>query len=114
MKAKTKYIEDTFTNAQIERILDLACRRLKDNYGQESPKNQDDKKIWFELFYKNCAGYNGEKLRDLWYILVNCKFCKEYVITEKGLVFLPDWKTLDIVRKIYKIQKFLRSEKIAN
>ena len=65
MKAKTKYIEDTFTNAQIERILDLACRRLKDNYGQESPKNQDDKKIWFELFYKNCSGYNGEKLRDL-------------------------------------------------
>ena len=65
-KKKTlKYIEDTFTNAQIERILDLACRRLKDNYSQEAPTDKDEKKLWFELFYKWCAGYNGEKLRDL-------------------------------------------------
>ena len=64
-KKALKYIEDTFTHEQIDRILDLACRRLKDNYGQEAPIDKNEKKLWFELFYKWCAGYNGKKLRDM-------------------------------------------------
>ena len=60
-KKKTlSYLEQTFTNAQIERMIDLACRRLKDNYMQDRPENMDDRKLWFELFYKNCAGYKYE------------------------------------------------------
>ena len=58
------YIKNTFTHSQIERILDLTCRRLKENY-DTPPEDKDDRKIWFELFYQNCAGYNGEKLEDL-------------------------------------------------
>jgi len=64
-KKNLEYIEKTFTNREIVRILDLACRRIKENYSNTVPEYKIDKKIWFELFYQNCAGYNGEKLRDL-------------------------------------------------
>ena len=64
-KKAVKYIDDNFTHEQIDRILDLACRRLIDNYGQEAPIDKNEKILWFELFYKWCAGYNGKKLRDM-------------------------------------------------
>lgn len=65
-KKKTlSYLEQTFTNAQIERMIDLACRRLKDNYMQNPPEDMNERKLWFELFYKNCAGYEDES----WYMI---------------------------------------------
>lgn len=61
-KKNMEYIEKTFTNSQIERILDLACRRIKENYDTRNPPNdKDDGKIWFELFYQHSLGYNDEK-----------------------------------------------------
>ena len=64
-KKNLEYIEKTFTNREIVRILELACRRIKENYPNTVPEYKIDKKIWFELFYQKRAGYNGEKLRDL-------------------------------------------------
>ena len=59
-KTTLQYLEKTFTAVQLERILDLACRRLKEDYSN-APEDKTDGKLWFELFYQHCAGYKGER-----------------------------------------------------